>query len=264
MEREAREIQEKLVHANKMTALGTLVSGVAHEINNPNNTIMFNTPMLVDAWNDAVRILEEYQARHGDFSLAGLPFSEMQTAVPRLFAGIAESSRRIEGIVKNLKDFARQEPSAGFSKVDLNEAVRVSAMIVNNQIRRHTNQFRMDLAENLPEVKGRAQKLEQVVINLILNALQALDDPGALVRVSTGVDDQTGLVVLRVKDEGRGIEPGDMERITDPFFTTRHASGGMGLGLSITYAIVREHAGTLSFDSEPGKGTTVTVTLPPA
>jgi len=260
MEEEARYIQAKLIHANKMTSIGTLASGVAHEINNPNNFILFNSTLLSDAWKDAARILERYYRDNGDFSLGGLPYSEMSEVVPELLSGITDGSRRIKGIVDNLKDFSRKDKAGLEGSFDVNRAVMASVSILSNQIAKYTDSFEVDCAEGLPKVKGSGQKIEQVVINLVLNALHALADKKKRVIVATRQEE--GRVFIEVRDEGAGMTRDVLDRVMEPFFTTKADLGGTGLGLSISYSIIKEHGGTLEFDSAPGIGTTARITLP--
>ncbi|CAG1066473.1 two-component system, sporulation sensor kinase E [uncultured bacterium] len=262
MEEEARNIQAKLIHANKMASIGTLASGVAHEINNPNNFILFNSTLLSDAWKDAARILETYYRDNGDFSLGGLPYSEMSEVVPELLAGITDGSRRIKGIVDNLKDFSRKDKAGLEGSFDVNRAVKASVSILSNQITKYTDSFEVDCAEDLPKVRGSSQKVEQVIINLVLNALHALPDRKRRVRVSTRQEE--GKVVIEVRDEGDGMAREVLDRVMEPFFTTKSDRGGTGLGLSISYSIIKEHRGSLELDSAPGAGTAARITLPAA
>ncbi|MBE7413731.1 MAG: PAS domain S-box protein [Deltaproteobacteria bacterium] len=264
MEEEARLMQAKLIHANKMTSIGTLASGVAHEINNPNNFILFNSALLADAWKDSVRILDGYYREHGDFSLGGLPYSEMSEVIPELLSGITDGSRRIKGIVDSLKDFSRPDKACFDGELDVNRAVLAAVSILSSQIMKHTDKFEVSTAEGLPAVRGSSQKIEQVLINLVINALHALPERARGVRVRTFHDKENGEVVIEVRDEGAGMSREVLERITEPFFTTREDAGGTGLGLSISYSIIREHGGSMDFESEPGKGTTVSIRLPAA
>src|SRR6185369_10777860 len=137
----------------------------------------------------------------------------------------------------------------------------LSASILNPLISSSTRRFKLELAEGLPQVRGSARQLEQVVINLIQNALLALPDPDHGVRVGTELDPESGNVLIRVSDEGSGIAPEISDRVMEPFFTTRLERGGTGLGLAICATIVKEHGGSIEFSSEPGKGTMFTVRL---
>lgn len=262
MEKEARLAQSRLIHTNKMTSLGVLVSGIAHEINNPNTFIQGNATLIESFWRDAMPLLERHRSENGDFILGGLPFGEVEQIIPRLLHGVREGSRRISAIVNNLKDFAREDTSKTFMPINVNRIVEDARLILSYQIHRYTDHFRLELAEDLPLALGKAQQIEQVVINLIMNALQALPRKEAGVTIATMADHDSPAIIVTVRDEGEGMSREVLERITEPFFSTRLERGGTGLGLSISAAIVREHNGTLEFESTPGMGTTATVTLP--
>jgi PAS domain S-box-containing protein len=254
--------QQHLMQASKMVELGTLVSGVAHEINNPNNFIMLNAPLLVDCWHTARPILEGYYEENGDFLLGGMMYSEMRENIPKLFSGILEGSERIRQIVADLKNYVRPNTSDLNQPVDLNSVVQSALSLLSNMIRKSTDLFSVDLEKDLPLVKGNFQRFEQVVINLVQNACQALPDRKRGIRVSTRWDSSNGNIVLQVEDEGIGIPPENLPRISDPFFSTKHESGGVGLGLAISSTIIKAQGGTLNFMSEPGKGTKAEVLLP--
>jgi PAS domain S-box-containing protein len=264
MEEETKIQQAKLIHANRMAALGTIVSGVAHEVSNPNNLIMFNAPLLLAAWEDALPILLRYYQENGEYLIGGLPFTEMRTIASRLLMDISDSSHRIKGIVGRLKEFSRAGDRRLDGTVDLNEVVRKSIGILHNEIAKKTRNFHVDYGTGLPMVRGWAMELEQVVVNLIDNSLQALPDPVRGVWVSTSMDGVGESVEIRVGDEGVGMTPETLARLTEPFFSTKLDSGGLGLGLSISNTIVQEHKGTLTFESEVGKGTIARISLPAA
>jgi hypothetical protein len=264
MEEETKIQQAKLIHANRMAALGTIVSGVAHEVSNPNNLIMFNAPLLLAAWEDALPILLRNYQENGEYLLGGVPFTEMRSVVSKLLKDISDSSHRIKGIVGRLKEFSRAEERRLDGTVDLNEVVRKAIGILHHEIGKRTRNFRVDYGSGLPMVRGWAMELEQVVINLIVNSLQALPDPARGVRVATSMDGAGGDLEIRVEDEGVGMTPETMARLTEPFFSTKLDSGGLGLGLSISNTIVHEHKGTLTFESDVGKGTIARISLPAA
>jgi len=261
-EEETRRMHSQLVQANKMSSIGTLASGIAHEINNPNNFILFNSCLVADSWKDCAEVLERHYREHGEFAVGGLPYTEMRELMPDLLDGILEGSRRIKGIVQDLKDFSRVDRTGLDGSFEVNRAVLSSCSILRNQIDRYTERFEVRCADGLPPVRGSLQKIEQVIINLIMNALQALPDKSRGVVVETAA--AGGEVLISVMDEGAGMGQDVIGRITEPFFTTKLGSGGTGLGLSISYNIVKEHGGTLEFTSEPGKGTKALVRLPTA
>lgn len=254
--------QDKLIQADKMSSLGILVAGVAHEINNPNGLILLNMPILREVYQDAEEVLEARYNNQGDFTLGGLPYSRMRNEVPCLLEEMQEGANRIKRIVEELKDFARQDTSAASEPVDFNTIVQAAVRLVESSIRSASNYFEAHYSQDLPIIQGNAQRIEQVVVNLILNACQALPDADRRISLETFHDREAGAVVLRLSDEGVGIAPEHIPHLTDPFFTTKRESGGTGLGLSVSATIIKEHGGTLEFESQPGKGTTVTLSLP--
>jgi len=262
IEERAKIHQQQLMQAGKMVALGTLVSSVAHEINNPNNFIMLNTPLLSEAWKGAMPILDEYFERNGDFVIGGMKYTEMRDNIPILFSGISDGAKRIKQIVEDLKDFVRRDASDMTQSVDMNAVLRSAISLLSNTIMKSTNHFSVTYGNNLPVLKGNFQRFEQVMINLIQNACQALPDNQKAIFVSTSYDEKKPSIVVEVEDEGTGITSEMLSHITDPFYTTKSDSGGLGLGLSISSRIVREHGGTLTFTSEPGKGTKAEIVLP--
>jgi polar amino acid transport system substrate-binding protein len=259
---ELRLNQAQLVQADKMAALGVLVSGVAHEINNPNGQLLLNLPVLKDAFLDAREVLERHWREDPGFRLGGLPYQTMREELPGMLDEMLEGARRIKRIVEDLKDFARPEDAPRREPIDLEAVVRAALRLVDPSVQKATRRFELSLAPGLPRVRGNAQRIEQVVVNLVLNACQALPDRERAVRVSTRLAPDGAGVQLVVEDEGVGIPADHLPRLTDPFFTTKRDSGGTGLGLSVSAGIVKEHGGTLAFASMPGDGTTVVLTLP--
>ena len=254
--------QDKLVQADKMTSLGILVSGVAHEINNPNGLILLNVPTLKEASADAEAILEEHYRLHGEFIYGGLPYSRMRDNIPRLFTEMHEGAKRIKRIVDDLKDFARRDSSAAMEQLDLNSVAQAAVRLVEPTLREATGHFMAEYCPELPAVRGNTQRIEQVIVNLLLNACQALPDKERKIYLATGYDQSTRSVFLTVTDEGSGISPDVRPYLTDPFFTTKRDAGGTGLGLSVSAGIVKEHGGSLEFDSASGEGTAVSLRLP--
>ncbi len=261
-EEKAKQQEQQLIQADKMIALGTLVSGVAHEINNPNNFIMMNTPLLLELWQEICPILERYYETSGDFSIKGFNYWELKRDVPELFEGIINGAKRIKNIVKDLKGFGRRETDDINQNVDINEVVKTAVNLTSTMIEKSTRHFSAHYGKDIPGFKGNFQRLEQVLVNLIQNSCEALPGKEKGIFISTDFEEQTGLITVKVVDEGIGIESQQVKYIMDPFYTTKRESGGTGLGLSISAAIISHHGGSLSFDSQPGKGTTATITIP--
>jgi PAS domain S-box-containing protein len=262
MEEQTKIHQQQLMQAGKMVALGTLVSSVGHEINNPNNFIMLNAPLLKEAWQHVLPVLDEYYEKDRDFTIGSVRYAEMRNRIPRLLSGISDGSKRINQIVEDLKNFLRRDASDTNQSVDVNAVLRSAISLLSNMITRSTSHFSVTYGEKVPALKGNSHRLEQVIINLIQNACQALPDIRRGIFLSTSYNEKTSSIVVKVQDEGVGIPPEVLPHITDPFFTTKSNAGGIGLGLSISSRIVKEHGGTLTFISEPGKGTIAEIILP--
>ncbi len=262
VEKEAELRREQLIQADKMASLGILVAGVAHEINNPNNSIVMNAPLLHRSWDSAVPILDTYKDAYGDFSVGGLPYSEMRELVPSLIEGIKGGADRIKNIVSGLKDYARQESGAPKGDVCINDAAEQSLMILSNMIKKSTNNLVVNRGEGLPPVHASAQKIEQIIINLLQNSCAALRSSKDKIEITTLFNKKDDNVQIIIEDEGVGISSNDLNYITDPFFTTKRDSGGTGLGLSISSGIVKDYGGELKIESTENVGTKVTVYFP--
>ncbi len=259
-----RKKQDELVlRAGKMATLGALVAGVAHEINNPNNVVALNISMLQRVWDEALPVLKAATGRGELQILAGLPAAEMMGEVDNLLAGIGRSSGRIKRIVDLLKDYAREKtPCIKHSPLQLNEVLQVAMELAGNRLKHATHGLAVSLAPGLPMVSGNFQRLEQVFVNLLVNACEALTAPEQAIRVETRFLPETNQVQAIISDEGMGMSPETLQRIFDPFFTTRHDHGGTGLGVPIAQSIVAEHQGALEYQSAPGQGTRASITLP--
>jgi signal transduction histidine kinase len=245
-----------------MVSLGILVSGIAHEINNPNNFILLNAELFHKAWEDILPILKEYYNTNGDFVVAGMQFSTSHEKIPRSLKGVIDGANRIQTITRSLTNFAKHDPGELNQSVDINWVVENSIIITGNLIKNSTANSNVKYDKSVPGIKGNAQQLEQVIINLINNACQSLTSKKQCINVSIGFEDTNETVLVEVKDEGAGIEEKYLKRIFDPFFTTKRNTGGTGLGLSISYNIVKSHGGELTIESTPGKGTICKLILP--
>lgn len=257
-EMEGREKDRQLVQADKMISLGIMAAGVAHEINNPNHLIGLNAASLLDLWPE---LRARIEAGPDDAPVAGLPCREVTGMVASMLSGIAAGSQRITAIVRRMKEFARPDDEAGDRRVDMRQVLEQALELTGIRLNKATRALTVDLPdEPVSPVRGRPNRLEQVVVNLLLNAAEALPDPDKGIRVALWQAGRT--VVLTVRDEGAGIDPENLERIADPFFTTKRERGGLGLGLSVSMNIVRALGGELTFHSRPGQGTLATLTLP--
>ena len=259
---EKMRLREEATAASRLASLGELAVGVAHEINTPNAVILLNGGLIQKISADILRILDTHCQQYGDFLLGGVEYSELREDLPLLSEELVASGQRIKRIVQDLKNFARQERGGLWEKVDLNEAVRAAERLVANVIRKSTSRFVVSYADDLPSIRGSLQRIEQVVVNLLMNACQALPDTTRGVFVATRHDPLRRMNVLEVRDEGVGIASEHLPHVKAPFYSTRGETGGTGLGLSVSARIVEEHHGSLDFTSTQGQGTLVTLALP--
>ncbi len=227
------ELERRLVQADKLSSIGLLAAGVAHEVNTPLAVISTYAQMLAKQVS-------------GDEQKA------------KLLDKIAKQTFRASEIVNSLLNFSRTSPTE-FLETDLNRVIRETASLVEHQFEKAGVVSELDLEEQLPTIRGNASKLQQVFLNLFLNARDAMASGGTLNVRSWS---SNGLVHIEVTDSGQGIAPENLSRIYDPFFTTKGAKKGTGLGLSITYGIVEEHKGVIEVESTLGKGTCFRLDFP--
>ena len=254
--------QSQLLQSEKMASIGQLAAGVAHEINNPITSVMLNTQIFEKLWNGVAPIIEDYCRTNGDFRVGGMSYVQLQERLPLLLTDIKDGAIRVKRIVGDLKDFARQGPSDLSDRVDVNSTIKAAVGLASNLLKKSTNHFTAEYGSNIPRFKGNIQRIEQVIINLLVNACQSLRDKSRSIRVATSYDQEADSVTILIHDQGMGMSQEVVQRIRDPFFTTKRESGGTGLGLTISNKIVEDHRGTMEFDSKTSQGTTVTINLP--
>jgi hypothetical protein len=235
---EREDLERRLVQADKLSSIGLLAAGVAHEVNTPLAVISTYAQML------AKQVI-------GD---------EQKT---KLLDKIAKQTFRASEIVNSLLNFSRTS-GADFELLDLNRVIRETLSLLEHQLQKHAIQVVTELQEDLPPVRGNAGKLQQVFLNLLLNARDAMSElpPGAPRRLTLRTRQGRSAVEVEVADSGPGISRDQLPRIFDPFFTTKGARKGTGLGLSVSYGIVEEHGGVIEADSVPGQGATFRLEFP--
>ncbi len=275
-EREAHDAlkraQSQLVQTEKLASLGQMVAGVAHEINNPLSYVSNNTAVLQRDLAALAKLLELYHKADPALAerqpeLAGEIRSLAQRIdlaytlpnLQELLTRSREGLRRIQQIVKDLRDFARLDQS-DLQSADLNDGIRSTANIILGVARKRKVNVELALG-TLPTLSCYPAKINQVVMNLLSNAIQASPE-GSTVTVRSRV--QGTAILIEVADQGTGIPASIRDRIFDPFFTTKPPGEGTGLGLSISYGIVQDHGGQITVESEEGKGSTFAVVLPAA
>ena len=236
MSEELEQREEELIQSKKLASIGVLVAGVAHELNNPVN----NISMIAQTYDDMYQKLTEEQR-------------------VEFMRRVDQESERIKHIVNSLLDFARpKEPKP--RKIDINSLIKKALLLVQNTLNVSSVESSLDLAEGLPLLFVDDNQIQQVFVNLFLNAAQAMP-PGGRLFISTALREERDVVEIAIRDTGKGIPPEYLPNIFDPFFSTKE-EGGTGLGLSVSYSIIKNHDGNIRVESRPGIGTTFTIQLP--
>jgi len=252
--------EQQLQQADKLASLGQLVSGIGHEINNPNQFIRGNIRIVKQSLADLLPIVDEYAASNPELKIAKLKYDFWRRHIMTLVDDMDHGSKRIKEIVEGLRTFARKDEGLLVDTIDINTLIGASARLVHNEVHKHAD-IELDLADGLPSFTGNAQKIEQVLVNLLVNAGQAMqDDVRGLITVRTRLEERD--ILVDIEDNGVGMNEKTQKQIFDPFFTTKRSKGGTGLGLAIVYRILEEHGGGISVKSRPGAGTTFTIRIP--
>ncbi|UTW60171.1 PAS domain S-box protein [Kordiimonas sp. SCSIO 12603] len=276
-EKRRRKLEQELSQAQKMEALGTLASGIAHEINTPIQFVRDNIHFLQDSFEDLESLISEYRKAINSLEApnkaeileklkdaeedADLEF--LQEELPSCGEQSLEGMERIGTIVSAIKEFSHPGQSAT-ADIDLNKAIETTATVTHNQWK-YVADLNLDLDSNLPHIKGNAGDINQVMLNLIVNAAHAIEEQkqssSGAINISTR--SSASAVHLEITDTGCGIPEKYLERIYDPFFTTKEVGKGTGQGLAITYKIITQRmGGSIEVETEAGIGTCFKITLP--
>lgn len=266
---ERKQLENQLVQSEKLASLGQLAAGVAHEINNPIGFVASNLGSLGGYLQQIGQMLSAY--RQSEEAIAApevrkrlqslresIDLDFLQEDIPLLIKESREGIGRVEQIVKDLKNFSRVDSDQQWQLADLQQGIDSTLNIVANEIK-----YKADLVKDfheLPPIECLPSQLNQVVMNLVVNAAQAIGPERGTITLRNGVDGEH--VWLEVSDTGCGIDAQHLQKIFDPFFTTKPVGKGTGLGLSLSYGIVKKHGGQISVRSQPGVGSTFRVELP--
>lgn len=257
-----RKLMARLIQTNRMTSLGLIISSMAHNIHTPNGAIMLSAQFLQAAWKDTLPLLEGVSREEGDFIVGGLPFSAARDEVREAGETILSNAGRIEKVIQDLRMYNIGAGKAHEPGVDLNRVVRDALTVIRAHGSNGDITVSPDLAPDLPGITGNHHQLEQVVINLILNAIQATPPGGEIVTVRTRHESEERRVLMTIRDHGEGISPEAVHHLFEPFFSTKIERGGSGLGLYISSFIISEHHGSLALEPAPQGGTEATIRLP--
>jgi signal transduction histidine kinase len=256
-----KKMESQLLQSYKLASLGKLVAGVAHEINNPNTFILGNLKIVQESISDLMIISDKYYEDHPGLKIARLNYDLFKDNIPILLNDMIEGANRTKKIVSDLRNFAKKDDGGLTDLVDINNIIKNNISLTRKNISKFALQ-EMDLCNNIPCFKGNESKLEQVLINLIMNASEAIEHAEGLIKIKTDYAEKEDEVVLTISDNGCGMDETTIKNIFDPFFTTKRDKGGTGLGLSITYGIIKEHGGKIDVESKAGEGTIFTIRFP--
>jgi two-component system NtrC family sensor kinase len=274
--RQLRETQAALIQSQNLASVSQLAAGMAHEINNPLGFVINNLAVLRRDTLSLLSVLDVYRGARdllarAEPALAAeaarieeeIELDYVSTNLPRLLDSSTEGLRRVSEIVNNLRDFARLD-EAEFKEDDLNAGLVSTLKVLSSEVETREIDLERDLGP-IPAIYCCPAKIDQLFLNLVLNAVQACE-PGGKVGVKTwlepGPDPDGGNVLVEVRDSGHGIAPEHLPHIFEPFFTTKAVGLGKGLGLSVSYGIVRDHGGAIEVESAPGRGSVFRARLP--
>ena len=260
MQIQLQVLKEQLLHSEKLASLGQLAAGVAHEINNPIGYVASNMKMLAEYSNSLINLVKLLSKQVAEPSrtelLAHFDFDYLCADLPKLVQESEQGLDRVVEIIRDLKDFSHIE-EAEFIEADLHQGILSTLNLVGNELKYKAEVIR-EFAE-LPKINCIPSQLNQVVLNLLLNAAQAIEQNG-IIRVATGFDDNW--VWFKVSDNGKGMSDPELGRIFEPFYTTKPKGQGTGLGLPLSRSIIEKHHGVIDVSSTPGSGSCFTVKIP--
>ncbi len=260
---EAKRLEQQLIQSEKMASLGVLVSSIAHEINNPNNFVSFNVPILRDYIQEILPITDDYAATESQFELCNMAYPEFRRDIFKLLDNIEHGSSRINSFVSNLREYSQIQERRPLNWIDLESIIEKVFAICRNKIEKSVKSFVKTLPEHPTKIYSNAHVLEQILINLLVNAARAADKTDSWIKLKVIInEDWAEHIIIEVSDNGSGMEEETRRKIFDPFFTTMSTADGTGLGLYICHNLIQGLGGRIEVESEPGKGSRFLVILP--
>lgn len=264
---ELQNTQAMMVHSEKMKSLGELVAGIMHEINNPINFIYGNLSHLNNYSSDLIKVIDTYLEYSSDLNpehqkaikdlMQEIDYDFLKSDLPDLIRSCREGTERTKNIILDLKDFSRLEEVA-LTSVDLPKEIDTTLNILHNKFKNRIK-VHQEYQDNLPKVEAYGGQLNQVFMNILDNAAYAITDFGQ-VWIRIKVVDKN--VIIEFEDDGKGMDDVTLQKIFNPFFTTKPVGQGTGLGMAISYKVIKNHQGSIHVDTKVGKGTKFTITLP--
>ena len=258
----SKMMEKQLIQSEKLASLGLLISGIAHEINNPNSFISFNLPILRDYLDLLMPIIDDHVSEHSDFSPFGMSYEEFREDLFKLLDNMDHGSSRINSTVSGLKEFVRKREKTGVQSVDLNQIVDKAVMLCRSEINKRVKTFDVNLPDQLTPILSDPEALEQVLVNLLINASHAADKDDSWIKLKVvPYGERQHKCAVEVIDNGCGMDEATRLKVFDPFFTTKATRKGTGLGLYVSHSLIEGLGGNIEVESEPGRGSTFRVIL---
>jgi signal transduction histidine kinase len=261
---EQRLLERRIVQQKKMAALGVMISSVAHEINNPNGFISFNIPILRDYIKELMSIVSAHASKQPGLELFNMSYDDFHEDILKLLDNIENGSDRIKNFVSKLRDFGQSKDNIKENWIDLNFVIEKALSTIRAQQLKNIKSFETNIPENLPKIWSDPYALEQILLNLLINAAQAVSDEKSP-RVVLNVEIRNSWLdhlILEVGDNGIGMDEKIKEKIFDPFFSSKSLAEGTGLGLYVCQDLVQRLRGRIEVESELGKGSKFRIILP--
>ncbi|MBI5592847.1 MAG: PAS domain S-box protein [Deltaproteobacteria bacterium] len=257
---QARLLQKQLIQSEKLASIGLLVSGIAHEINNPNNFITFNIPILKNYLDTLLPITDGFAAEHPEFNPFGMSYEEFRKDIFDLIDNMKHGSDRINATIKGLKDFSRKREGIERRQVDLGQVIKKVTALCWSEMKKKVKFFDVSVSEEFTHCYTDPEAVEQILVNLLINAAHASDKENSRVRLSVLPGERRPQqCIIEVSDNGCGMTEETRAKIFEPFFTTKSDAQGTGLGLYVCHSLVEGLGGRIEVKSEPGKGTTFSI-----
>lgn len=252
---EKKKIDNQIAQNEKLFSLGLLVAGIAHEINNPNNFIYFNIPILRSYFQFLLPIVDKSLSTKPEQSVFGRPYSVFKEDCFKIVDNLEHGSTRINQILQNLKEFVHEQGRSKVHRIDLKQTVEKGVSICIGRIKKSVKNFEMIIPEELPQLLSDPLAIEQIVVNLLINAAQAADKKNSWIKLEIKRQQENeNELLIEIHDNGCGMDAETRKKIFDPFFTTKPVGIGTGLGLPIVHRLVTELGGFIEVLSEVGKG----------
>jgi signal transduction histidine kinase len=260
---EKKIFERQLIQREKMASLGAMVSSMAHEINNPNNFISFNIPILRDYIREMMPIIAEHAVDKPDFELCNQPYPDFEADITKLLSNIENGSKRISSFISNLREFSHDKSKISRIRVDLAYSIESVLSICQRKIKQSVARFAKQVPETLPSIFAQPYAIEQILINFLINACHAADKEDSWIQLDVTVSrGNPKRMHIAVSDNGHGMDDHTQSKIFDPFFTTKSPERGTGLGLFVSHTLAERMGGDIKIESEPGRGSKFVLTIP--